>query len=423
MNDRLDSPPRYAVPGPGSRVLIAGGGIAALEGMLALRALAEARVSIELLAPESEFTYRPLSVGAPFGLGEPLRLNLGELVRRAGASVHRGTLASVDDVRMRALTGAGEELPYDFLLVAVGGGRRNPLPGALAFGGPADIETFRELLAELERGEVKSLAFALTGALSWSLPLYELALMTARFLSERSISDVELTLVTPEERPLGVFGPNAAETVELRLRRAGVEMRTGEYAARCDRGTLHLVPDAEIPADRVVTLAVPAPPSIPGLPSDSHGFLATDPHGRVNGVDGVYAAGDITSFPLKQGGIAAQQADAVAEHIAASAGALVTPRPFRAVLRGMLLTGERPTYIRSEVSGGRGGPDLVDIEPLWWPPAKIVARYLGPFLTEQASVANPEEIGDPEGLLVAWEADGPLEGWHELDPRNSKVRA
>ena len=104
-------------------------------------------------------------------------------------------------------------------------------------------------------------------------------------------------------------------------------------------------------------------------------------------------------------------------------GALVTPRPFRAVLRGMLLTGDRPTYVRSEVSGGRGGPDRVDLEPLWWPPAKVVAKYLGPFLAEQAGGRDPEEIGDPDGLLVAWEADGSREGWHEIDPSEPEVRA
>jgi sulfide:quinone oxidoreductase len=38
-----------------TRVLIAGGGVAALEAALALRALAEDRVRVELLAPEPQF--------------------------------------------------------------------------------------------------------------------------------------------------------------------------------------------------------------------------------------------------------------------------------------------------------------------------------------------------------------------------------
>ena len=47
------------------RVVIAGGGVAALEAALALRALAEDRVSVELLAPETQFWYRPLAVTEP----------------------------------------------------------------------------------------------------------------------------------------------------------------------------------------------------------------------------------------------------------------------------------------------------------------------------------------------------------------------
>ena len=89
----------------------------------------------------------------------------------------------------------------------------------------------------------------------------------------------------------------------------------------------------------------------------------------------------MTQFPLKQGGIATQQADAAATAIAARAGAPVEPTPFRPVLRGLLLTG----MVRAE-AGTRPG---LDIEPLWWPPAKIVGRYLAPFLARYLRV--PQE--------------------------------
>ena len=51
---------------PRPLVLIAGGGVAALEAVLALEALAGARVRIELLTPADEFVFRPLLVGEPF---------------------------------------------------------------------------------------------------------------------------------------------------------------------------------------------------------------------------------------------------------------------------------------------------------------------------------------------------------------------
>ena len=122
-------------------------------------------------------------------------------------------------------------------------------------------------------------------------------------------------------------------------------------------------------------------PAIRGLPSDDNGFLEVDQHGRVRGVADVFAAGDMTSRPLKQGGLATQQADAAAAAIAAAAGAEVEARAYRPVLRAMLLTGGRPRYLRhSALDGGLASDDAP-----WWPPHKIAGRELAPYLT-----AHPE---------------------------------
>ena len=68
-------------------------------------------------------------------------------------------------------------------------------------------------------------------------------------------------------------------------------------------------------------------PPLAGLPQTRHGFVPIDRHCRVTGLPGVYAAGDITTFPVKQGGIAAQQADVAAQAIALASGADVVPSP------------------------------------------------------------------------------------------------
>ena len=56
-------------------VLVAGGGVAALEAMVALRKLAGELVDVELVSPDTDFFYRPLAVAQPFGLGEVLRFD------------------------------------------------------------------------------------------------------------------------------------------------------------------------------------------------------------------------------------------------------------------------------------------------------------------------------------------------------------
>jgi sulfide:quinone oxidoreductase len=396
------------------RVLIAGGGIAALEAMLALRALAEDRVTVEVLAPNRELTYNPLSVAAPFGLERAVHLRMEDLLHRGGARRREGALAAVDPERRRALSSAGLEIGYDALLVAVGAEKRNPLSGALAFSGREQVEPFRRLLGDLEQGKVRRVVFALPCTRAWPLPLYELALMTAHHLRRRGVADAELTLLTPEERTLGLFGPKAAAAVELKLREAGLVVRTDACPTEVEPDRLRLVGGEEVAAERVVTVGIARGRRIPGLPADAEGFLRTDEHARVVGLDEIYAAGDVTSFPLKQGGVAAQQADTAAAAIAAAAGALVTPRPFRPVLRGMLLTGTSPAYLRREVGTGHNETLSLDGEPLWWPPAKIVATYLGPFLAELAGSAHPSEVEEPEGLLVSWEASGDANDWHQL---------
>jgi sulfide:quinone oxidoreductase len=98
-----------------------------------------------------------------------------------------------------------------------------------------------------------------------------------------------------------------------------------------------------------------------------------------------YAAGDVTSFPVKQGGIATQQADAAAEAIAADLGCEVSAQPFDPILRGVLWTGAEPLYLSGYLSGGHGETSSATNEPTWDGAAegKIVGRYLTLFL-EQA---------------------------------------
>src|SRR5207247_3097471 len=210
--------------GVAMRVVIAGGGVAALEAALALRALAEDRVSVELLAPEPQFWYRPLAVAEPFDLGEVRRFDLSELAAAAGATFSPGALTGVDAGGRQAQTTAGNSISYDVLLVACGAGPTAAVPGALTFRGPADTEKIRWLLEELVAGQVGRVAFVVPWGAVWSLPIYELALMTAAYLAERELVHVELALVTPEEAPLQLFGRAGSEAVRQLLEERGIAL-------------------------------------------------------------------------------------------------------------------------------------------------------------------------------------------------------
>lgn len=385
------------------RVVVAGAGVAGLETALALQALASEHVSVELIAPEDEFVYRPLAVAEPFHVGEVRRFPLAQLVEAAGAELHRGTVVAVDPEEKHATLADGSMVDYDVLVLALGAVPLPAVPGALTFSGRR--EDGEELARVLERAtarDLRQLVFAVPAAATWPLPLYELALLTGEYLSEH-LAHVGLTIVTPEEQPLGLFGTKASEAMALLLQLRGIGLRTGTAPVAFAEGLLGLAGGGTLPADAVVALPKLEGPRLDGIAQDESGFVPTDEFGRVAGLIDVYAAGDLTQSPIKQGGVAAQEADAVAEAVAADAGAPVQPSPFRPVLRGLLFTGFVPRFLRHE----EGGPSLVDTQPLWWPPGKIVGRYLSPFLAEHLGLATESEPPPGDVLPVEVALDRP----------------
>jgi sulfide:quinone oxidoreductase len=397
MTEQSTSPPPH--------ILIAGGGVAALEALLALRELAGDRPRVTLLAPEPDFVYRPIAVAEPFCLGHAAHHPLDDVARDFGATVVRDALGEVDPEARTVATRTGMSLAYDSLLIAVGARPEPVYRHAITFGAEGAPEALAGLLADLEEGHTKRVAFVVPSTVAWSLPLYELAVMTARDVVSAGIDGVELTFVTPEARPLEAFGPEAATMVADMLAQEGVEF-IGSTFADVGHGFV-LAGDWRIDVDRTIALPVPAGPAIAGLPADPGGFIPVDEHGRVQGVNDVYAAGDVTTFPIKQGGLAAQQAVAAAETIAARHGTDLDPRPFRPVLRGMLLTGGQQRWLRAP-AGDTPGESRASLRALWWPPTKIASRYLAPYLVGREGadrLATGPEGGQPVerdlGLLMS----------------------
>jgi sulfide:quinone oxidoreductase len=211
--------------------------------------------------------------------------------------------------------------------------------------------------------------------LAWTLPVYELALLTARWARERE-RRLELTIVSPEVRPLEVFGARAGGEVAALLERAGIAFRGAAAPRVVVDGALELGAGERVPADLAIALPRLDGPAVQGIPCNAHGFADVDDFCRVVGVDDVYALGDMTSRPIKQGGLAAQQAVTAATAIAFAAGAPVAPEPYAPVLRAMLLTGATPRWLRAEGVES----EMLSGDAPWWPPHKIATRYLAPYL-------------------------------------------
>jgi sulfide:quinone oxidoreductase len=368
-------------------VVIAGGGIAGVEAALALRALTGNALELTMIAPDDRLHYRPLTVVEPFTARAARHYPLDEICRDLGIELRRDTLARVNGGAREAIAGGGARIGYDALVVAVGAPAEAALPRAHTFFADADPESLHWIVREIEERVSRRVAFVVPSGAVWPLPLYELALMTAARAHERRIGDAALTLVTPEDEPLAIFrGAGSAATAEL-LENAGIEVYANAYAAGYDGRFLTVMPgDRRLRVERVVALPRLSGPAIDGLPSDPHGFVHADECGRVPDLPDVYAAGDATTFPIKQGGIAAQQADLVAALIARTAGAAVAAPSTRPLLRAVLFTGGAPLYLRATITGGESVISTASRHCPWWPPHKVAARHLAPFLADRDEV-------------------------------------
>jgi sulfide:quinone oxidoreductase len=370
------------------RVLIVGGGVAGLEAALALRELAGDRVTTTLLAPETEFVYRPMRVREPFGYTEAQHYPLDEISRDIGVDLIRDKFKWLEPDRRTVHTEGGEKLEYDALLLAPGATLRPRFQHALTLDDSRLDEQLHGLIQDVEAGYVHKLAFISPTPMAWPLPLYELALMTARRAYDMNI-DLSVTLATPEDAPLALFGSDASNAVERLLAENGILFIPSAHCETPATGRVSLAPGSRtLIVDRIVALPELFGPSLPGVPLHAHnGFVPIDAHGKVTGLERVYAAGDATDFAVKHGGIAAQQADTAAEAIAALAGAPIVPTQFKPTVHGALIGGPRPLYLSAHITGGRGSSSEVSEAATSEVPTKITAKYLAPYLESRAAAA------------------------------------
>jgi len=366
------------------KVLIVGGGVGALEAAIALHDLAGDRARVEICAGRGDFVYRPFAVGEPYGASRVLRYDLEHLADLCGAEFRLENVAAVDPGRRLATGHDGTEIPYDYLVVACGSRLLWSVPGATTFWGVADEGEVQAVVGRLREGRLRRVVFTMPGGHGWALPAYELALLAATELERHRVAGTEITVVTPEEGPLKIFGRRASEQVAELLAERAIGVIANTHPVSYENGALAIVPGEPIEADAVVSLPRLEGRRLDGLPYDSDGFVPVDDHSRIAGLENSFAVGDVTNFPVKQGGIATQQADAAAEAIAADLGCEVAAKPLDPVLRGILWTGSKPRYLFGWLGGGHGETSVASDRPPW-PidnPSKLIGRYLTPFLAE-----------------------------------------
>lgn len=369
--------PLHTSPESRLRVVIVGGGVAALEAAFALQAIAGDRVFTRVLSPEDTFVDRPRTIGVPFNRGFPEHYPLAPLAAAAGAELVRAEVVEVNPERRVAIGADAEEHPYDALIVATGATALPRFAHATTIDAVRMDEVLHGLVMDIEQDYVRRLAVLLPAPISWPLPAYEVALMASERAWDMQ-AKTEIVLITPERSPLEMFGEKASEQLAQLLAERGIEVITSAIADVPTNRTVVAHPSGRvIDADRIVALPELRGPRIPGLPADGGGFLPVNRTGRVRGVEGVWAAGDVTDFPIKQGGVAAGLADVIATDVASVAGLPVSAEAFSPSLRAVLLTGGRPRYLYRDPKGGESRFSETALDGL---EDKVYARYLTPHL-------------------------------------------
>jgi len=271
------------------RVVVAGGGVAGIEALLALHELAGDHVELTLVDAQPNFIYKPLLVADLFLRDRVRHVSMAEVARDTGARLVPDVVASVDDRDGVVVTQGGERLRYDALLLATGVTSVPAYRHALTWDERSGNERMAGLLSDIAQGCARRVAFVVPHGPGWPLPAYELALMTAHQSWDRR-QRPQITLITPERAPLAVFGPAATAAIRAELELAGISFHGCSYAdvekGHMEKGhaaTVVVHPGMRrIDVDRVVALPrlLGRPPA--GVPADATGErLRPPPRRRV----------------------------------------------------------------------------------------------------------------------------------------------
>ncbi|HSK15392.1 MAG TPA: FAD-dependent oxidoreductase [Gaiellaceae bacterium] len=383
-----------------SRIVVLGGGFAGLESTFLLRSRLGDRADLTLVSDSPNFLFKPNTIYIPFGADpSSLLIPLERPARKRDIRLVRGSVEGLD-VDARRVRAGGQDLPYDFLVIATGSAMSpGEIPGlaehAETIWTSEQMQSLgsrlQELLARAKRGEESTVLFAVPPGNKCAGPLYEIVLMTETWLRRQGARDaVRLRWTTFEDTYIQAFGPKLDEVVSAEFAARGID------GARSVR--LESVEAAEARfADGAVEafdLLVAFPPytaavRYDGLQADERGFLRTEPGSRrVAGQVRIYAPGDAGDFPVKQAFLAFLQADAAAEAIAAEVTGAAAAAGFDPVSMCVMeefdkatfaqvpltVTGdpERPVAVRA----GADGDYRVGVSKSWRAGKKLLGLYL-----------------------------------------------
>ncbi len=416
-------------------VCVVGGGTAGLEGLLAARETLGPSAEVRLIAPESEFRYRPMRQDSLFHPAPERSLAVADLVAQTNSQWVADRAEAVRSQERKVLTRDGDTVDFDFLLISVGARYRRTLKQGQAWVRGGDPSFLDQILGELRGELIDSVAVVVPRGARWPIPAYELALILAWTSSAATV-----TLLTAEPAPLGALGADATTAVSRELEQAGVEVITrvevldapsrepnpnapsappsrpapvlsrvvlmpegssvGSDALRAkptDRRQMR-IGDGEVREfDRLVSLPTVRGPFLAGVPTDATGFVEVDAALKVCGCDHVWAAGSCIAAGLGHSALSARQADAAVASIAAASTSSAPGADTAAPEVAGLLLADQSANWRAENPPGTRQPST---RCLWWPPGRAVGRMLAQRISAWDPTTHETLPSHPTGVTI-----------------------
>ena len=370
-----------------TRIVILGSGFAALTTIRTLRQL-RVDADITVVSPRNELVYLPSLIWLPSGQrsGDDLRIPLAGFFQRMGVHWHRGSVLKVLDGGRRVVTDTGE-LDNDILVVATGGRYLRKLPGIehalIPCEGIAAAEAIGQRLAAMDGGTL-AMGFASNpkepGAVRGG-PMFEFLFGIDTLLRRQGRRErFKLVFFNPSQEPGQRLGAAAVRKLLARMHERGIETHLGHKPVRFEADQV-VTEGGQFAADLILFmpgLTGPAWLDDSELPRSEGGFVAADAHCRAHGLEHVYVAGDIGSYPgpdwmAKQAHQADLQAGAVARNIAATLRGQPANHGFKTELSCIVDSLDRGLLVYRSPSRTLTSPNL---RLLHWLKHRFEARYL-----------------------------------------------
>ncbi|GAA2055802.1 MULTISPECIES: NAD(P)/FAD-dependent oxidoreductase [Streptomyces] len=305
------------------RILVVGGGYVGLyAARRILKKMRYGEATVTVVDPRSYMTYQPFLPEAAAGSISPRHVVVPLRRVLPKAEVLTGRVTSIDQDRKVAsvapIVGTPYELPFDYLVVALGAVSRTfPIPGLAEQGiGMKGVEEAiglrNHVLEQLDKADSttdeevrrKALTFVFVGGgfagAETIGEVEDMARDATKYYASIKREDMRFVLVDVADKILPEVGPKLGEWGLEHLKKRGVEVHLKTSVNSCVDGHVELSNGVVADSNTIVwTAGVKPNPALAryGIALGPRGHVDVDGTLQVRGTDYVWAAGDNAQVP------------------------------------------------------------------------------------------------------------------------------